>query len=162
LTKAIASELKINFEEAKKMQRDYGIEAKPIIQLQERTGDDKLEREIFNDYGILQILTPFLSQLVLEIRNFIEFYQSHTTHEHLPLSGQEIKRILLSGGGANLKGLDRYLAKELDVSVAFGNPWTNILSDPEARVPEEYLRKSLSYANTLGLALRGIINEENQ
>jgi hypothetical protein len=58
--------------------------------------------------------------------------------------------------------LDRYLAKELDVSVAFGNPWTNILSDPEARVPEEYLRKSLSYANTLGLALRGIINKEDQ
>ena len=71
----------------------------------------------------------------------------------------EIKRILISGGGANLKGFDRYLTKKLGISTIIGNPWTNILSEPQNRIPEEYLRRSFSYAKTLGLALRGALPE---
>ena len=50
-------------------------------------------------------------------------------------------------------------AKKLGISTIIGNPWTNILSEPENRIPEEYLRRSLSYTKTLGLALRGVLSE---
>ncbi|MDP3093901.1 MAG: type IV pilus assembly protein PilM [bacterium] len=161
LTKAIALELKISRDEAKRIQMNYGLEAKTKVQLQEKTGDFELEREILDDHRVLKALAPFLEQLTAEIKKFLDFCYSHASHEHLPLARQEVTQVLLSGGGANLKGLDKYLARELGVSVTFGNPWVNILPEPQSRVPEEYLRRSLAYANVLGLALRGMITDQD-
>jgi Tfp pilus assembly PilM family ATPase len=79
----------------------------------------------------------------------------------LSLAGSEARRIILSGGGANLKGLDQFLSKELNLPVVLGNPWVNILADPNTRVPEGYLRRSLSYATVLGLALRGVLSDSD-
>ena len=159
LTQDLASGLKISIIEAEKIKIDYGLESKIKVQLQEKTGDFNLEKEITEDEKILNVLDSSLSQLVLEIKDFLDFYYSHRGHEHLPPTRDEIKRILISGGGANLKGFDRYLAKKLGISTIIGNPWTNILSEPENRIPEEYLRRSLSYTKTLGLALRGVLSE---
>ncbi len=159
LTQDLASGLKISAEEAEKIKIDYGLESKIKVQLQEKTGDFKLEKEITEDEKILNVLDSSLSQLVLEIKDFLDFYYSHQSHEHLPPARNEIKRILISGGGANLKGFDRYLAKKLGISTMIGNPWTNILAEPQNRIPEEYLRRSLAYAKTLGVALRGALPE---
>ncbi len=157
LTAAIASKLNISSIEAEKIKINYGLEAKTKVGLEEKTGDSELEKEILEDHRILEILTPILSQLTSDIKNFLDFYYSHTSHEHLSPSRHEVKRVLLSGGGANLKGLDRYLARELGLTVVLGNPWINVLNDPQERVPESYLRRSLSYTNALGLALRGVM-----
>lgn len=161
LTEALASKLGVSFSEAEKIKIDYGLETRTKVRLEEKTGDSELEKEILEDRRVLQILSPVLSQLVSEIKNFLDFYYSHTSHEHLSPSRHEIKKVLLSGGGANLKGLDRYLARELGLPVVLGNPWINILNDPQERVPEIYLRKSLSYTNALGLALRGIMADDD-
>ncbi|MBI4359008.1 MAG: type IV pilus assembly protein PilM [Candidatus Nealsonbacteria bacterium] len=157
LTRALASKLNLDFAAAEKVKINCGLEAKTKVRLEEKTGDSQLEKEILEDHQVSQILAPVLLQLVSEIKNFLDFYYSHTSHEHLSPSRHEIKRVLLSGGGSNLKGLDRHLARELGLPVVLGNPWINILDDPQERVPEAYLRRSLSYTNALGLALRGIM-----
>ena len=159
LTQDLALRLKIDLLSAEKIKRNYGLESKIKVQFQEKTGDFELEREITEDEEVLKILDSSLSQLVLEINNFIDFYYAHKNHEHLSLNRNEIRRILISGGGANLKGLDIYLTKRLGISTIVSNPWINILPDPQSRIPEEYLKRSLSYTETLGLALRGILSE---
>ena len=161
LTEALASKLGISSVEAERIKVNYGLEAKTKVRLEEKTGDSELEKEILEDHRVIQILEPALSQLVSEIKNFLDFYYSHASHEHSSPSRHEVKRVLLSGGGANLKGLDRYLTRELSLPVVLGNPWVNVLDDPQERVPEAYLRRSLSYTNALGLALRGIMTADD-
>ncbi|MDP2946453.1 MAG: type IV pilus assembly protein PilM [bacterium] len=159
LTQDLASGLEINTIEAEKIKTDYGLESKIKVQLQEKTGDFNLEKEITENEKILNVLDSSLSQLVLEIKDFLDFYYSHRSHEHLPPTRNEIKKILISGDGANLKGFDHYLAKKLGISTIIGNPWTNILSEPQDRIPEEYLKRSLPHAKIFGLALRGALSE---
>lgn len=159
LTQDLAAGLNVNLDQARKIKIDQGLAPRIKVQLQEKTGDFQLERKITEDEKILGILDSSLSRLVSEIKEFLAFYYSHRDHEHLPPSRNEIKKILISGGGANLKGFDGYLRKKLGISTVIGNPWTNILPEPETRIPEEYLRKSLGYSETLGLALRGIMTE---
>ncbi len=144
---------------AEKIKTDYGLESKIKVQLQEKTGDFNLEKEITENEKILNVLDSSLSQLVLEIKDFLDFYYSHRSHEHLPPTRNEIKKILISGDGANLKGFDHYLTKKLGISTIIGNPWTNILSEPQDRIPEEYLKRSLPHAKIFGLALRGVLSE---
>ncbi|KKR53099.1 MAG: Type IV pilus assembly protein PilM [Parcubacteria group bacterium GW2011_GWA2_40_23] len=159
LTQDLASGLEINTIEAEKIKTDYGLESKIKVQFQEKTGDFNLEKEITENEKILNVLDSSLSQLVSEIKNFLDFYYSHRNHEHLPPTRNEIKKILISGDGANLKGFDHYLAKKLGISTITGNPWTNILSEPQDRISEEYLKRSLSHAKIFGLALRGALPE---
>ncbi|MBU4351347.1 type IV pilus assembly protein PilM [Candidatus Parcubacteria bacterium] len=159
LTEDLAAGLKVSSDQARKIKMDHGLESKIKVQLQEKTGDFKLEKEIMETEKILEILDSSLSHLILEIKEFLNFYYSHRSHEHLPPTRTEIKKILISGGGANLKGFDDYLTKKLGISTRIANPWTNILPEPETRIPEEYLRRSLAYSETLGLALRGIMAE---
>ena len=139
-TETIAKELKIDLKEAEELKRKYGIE------------NNKKGREI------LKILNPDLIDLVEEIKKYLEYYQTHSAHEHLPsnVNGKKIRKIYLCGGGANLKGLADFLALQLGLRVELGNPWINILPKPLKEVPELPYHESLRYTTALGLALRGI------
>ncbi len=105
---------------------------------------------------ILEVLNPFLIDLTKQIRKYLDYYQTHTSHEHLLKNGKSVKSVLLSGGGANLKGLTDFLSFEFKIPVQVGNPWVNILPEPLKKVPELSFTDSLRYTAALGLALRGI------
>jgi Tfp pilus assembly PilM family ATPase len=61
--------------------------------------------------------------------------------------------VILSGGGASLKGLKDFLSLELKLPVELGNPWVNITKDPPTKLKNF---NSLKYTVTLGLAQRVI------
>ena len=102
------------------------------------------------------IITSSRTELVKEIKKYITYYHSHSSHEHLPPNGKEINEILLCGRGANLLGLTGFLSSELQIPVKLGNPWINILPEPLKEVPGLPFKESLGYTTVLGLALRGI------
>lgn len=117
------------------------------------------------DNKVLNALLPTLNNLIQEIEKYIIFHREHAvSHEHG--SAGEIFKILLCGGGANLRGLPQFLSKRLKISVVRGNPWVNIFhpagDQPKAgkliikHIPELSYKESLTYATALGLALRGI------
>jgi len=145
LTEAISRALKIKKGEAEKLKREYGIERK--------RGDLKSEK-IFN------ALLPLLTNMVSEIKKCLSYYHTHASHEHLPPEGRKEEKILLCGGGANLKGLREFLARELKMEVQLGNPWVNIFSHPLKEIPPISYEESLKYTTALGLALRGIKGEK--
>ncbi len=113
------------------------------------------EKEIIGNKEIFETLIPALTDLTEQIKKCLDFYQTHTSHEHLLPDGKDVKKIFISGGGANLKGLADFLSSELGIPVALGNPWINILPEPLKGVPELPFEESLKYTTALGLALRG-------
>jgi len=93
-----------------------------------------------------------LNELVAEIKKYIEFYQEHASHEHLPSPEKRIRKIILLGGGADLRGFPELISKKLGVLAEFGDPFLNLplAKRKGSRFP------ALSFITTLGLAAGGI------
>ena len=150
-TEAISKNLNVDFKKAEELKINYGLEEKVKLEIKDKKTEVKKEKgKIFE--ALIPVLTDFLEQL----RRYLDYYQTHTSHEHLPPNGKVISKIFLCGGGANLKGLTDFLSTELKIPVELGNPWINILPKPLKEVPELSYSESLKYTTALGLALRGI------
>ena len=141
LTEAISQTLKVDLTEAEKLKLKYGLQP---------------SKKTIKNKKISEAMTPVLTDLVREIKKYIRYYHTHSSHEHLASDGKGIKEILLCGGGSSLKGLPDFISAELKIPVKLGNPWINILPEPLKQVPELPFKESLSYTTALGLALRGI------
>jgi len=139
-TEIISKALRINPAEAEKLKIEYGLQT------------DAKEK----GSQVFEALIPALSDLIEQIKRYLSYYQTHASHEHLLPDGKGVAKILLCGGGANLKGLPEFLNTYFKIPVEIGNPWINILPEPQKEVLELPLEKSLSYATALGLALRGV------
>ncbi len=99
---------------------------------------------------INEVLAPYLRDLVLKIKKHLNYYRTHSLHEHRQKG--EIKKIILCGGGANLRGLPLFLEQELGIEVQLANPWINILPTKLKRRPPISLSSSLPFTTALGLA----------
>jgi len=148
-TEIISKVLKVNLAEAEKLKIKYGLEEKIELKIKDKKTEVKKERgEVF------EALVPVLVDLIQQIKRYLEYYRTHASHEHLPPDGKGVAKILLCGGGANLKGLPELLSLELKIPTELGDPWINI---PERKKLEKLpFEKSLGYATAIGLALRGL------
>lgn len=146
-TEIISKVLKVDLNKAEKLKIKYGLEEKVKIELKKDSFERMIERG-----KIFEALIPALVDLIQQIKRYLEYYKTHSSHEHLSPNGKGISKILLCGGGANLKGLPELLSLELKIPTELGDPWINITKEKPA-LP---LEKSLGYITALGLALRGI------
>lgn len=147
-TEIISKNLKISFSEAEKLKIKYGLGEEMELKLEK--GETRLKKG-----KIFEALIPALVDLVQQIKKYLDYYQTHTSHDHLLPDGKGVSKILLCGGGANLKGLPEFLSLELKMPVEKGNPLINILAKKEKEI-ELSFENSLKYTTALGLALRGI------
>lgn len=139
-TKVIAKELKLKRDKAEEIKLKYGLDK------------TKMEGKVFD------ALTPILTDLCEQIQKSITFYQEHVTHEHT--KDGFIHKVLLCGGGAQLKGLVSFLTLTLKKKVELANPWVNIVpadSRKAKELPPISKSESLAYTTAIGLALRGLI-----
>lgn len=128
ITDAISKDLGISREEAENMKISKGLE------------------DCTNDRIILNSIEPLLENLTSEIEKTIDFYENMSEKEG------SIKKIILSGGGANMKGLVAYLVKRLNREVEGGDPWINL--NMKGELPPISRENSISYSTVVGLALR--------
>jgi len=148
-TEIISKNLGTNLEEAEELKIKYGLEEK--IQL--KIKDEKTLRTVKKG-KVFEALIPALVDLTQQIKKHLEYYQTHAAHEHLPPNGKGVGKILLCGGGANLKGLAELLALGLKIPVELGNPWINILPENQKETSQLSLEESLRYTTALGSAQR--------
>ena len=118
-TQAIVKSLQVDSKTADKLKKEYGVERE-----QKRQG-----------IQVFEALIPPLTDLIEQIQKYLRYYETHALHQHLPQDERNIAKILLCGGGANLKGLPEFLTKELKIETSVGNPWVNILQFPLKQVP---------------------------
>ncbi len=152
--KIISKNLGVSLAEAERLKIKYGLGEKIQLKVKEDKTEIKKEKG-----RIFEALIPALVDLAQQIKRHLDYYQTHASHEHLPPNGRGVAKILLCGGGANLKGLTELLSLEtleLKIPVELGNPWVNILPEGQKGISELSFEESLRYTTALGLALRGI------
>jgi len=150
-TEIIAKNLGIELAEAEKMKVKYGLEERVKIKIKKENFEKTAEKG-----KIFESLVPALIDLVQQIKKHLDYYQTHSGHEHLLKENKKVSSVLLCGGGANLKGLPELLSLELKLPVELATPWINILPQGKRETKRIPPAKSLEYTAALGLALRGI------
>lgn len=139
-TEAISRSMNIDLNKAEELKLKYGLDGRKI----------KQGSQVFD------ALIPPLTDLIEQIKKYLEYYHTHAAHEHLPPNGKKVERVFLCGGGANLKGLIEFFSNQLEFPIEFGNPWINILPEGQKKAAELSAEKSLSFTSVLGLALRAM------
>jgi len=106
----------------------------------------KIKHGLKDEKG-LKAMTPLLIDLMGQAKKCIDYHHNYNGG---------IKKILLCGNGANLKGLSAFISSELKITNELANPWMNILPSSLKEVPGLSFKESLGYTTALGLALRGV------
>ncbi|MBI2050162.1 MAG: type IV pilus assembly protein PilM [Candidatus Staskawiczbacteria bacterium] len=138
LTRAISESFDLNLHSAEALKVKQGLNKK-------------------GRYDIDKAVDPILKDLALQIKKYIDFYHNHSFHDN-SLPDGKIRRVILSGGGANLKNLAGFLTKELGIPIELGNPFLNITLPKKINFPQG---SALSFTTVLGLALRGAEEQLN-
>jgi len=104
------------------------------------------KKDIFNSREGT-ILLPSLELIAKEAQRIIKSYESRNEKAHLDGA-------ILSGGTANLAGIDAYFSKVLGVKAVVGNPWSRI--DFDKSLDSQIKEMGPSFSVAVGLALRGV------
>ncbi len=100
---------------------------------------------------VAEVVKNTVEELASEIRRSFDYFKAQSRE---PI----IHRIILSGGGANLKSFNTYLSNELGVDVYMGNPLEGIsVTAPETEILYNSLQQ---FTVAIGLALRGVGDEK--
>jgi len=130
ITEEIHSDLNLQKEEAEKLKIKDGID--------NSSGNN----------SILDSISSLLENLSIEIEKTMDFYQN------MSHSNPEIEKIILVGGGANLKGLLPYLKSKISKEIILGDPWINL--NLAKKLPMISQAESMKYVVSIGLAMRKI------
>ncbi len=147
-TAAIQRSFGLDFDSAEEVKLDYGTAAIPTEDEEELLNFD-MKREQFSPSRVYESLRPVLVDLTTEIRRSLEFFR-------VQAGDANIERVILSGGGAKLRGLPDAIGDALGFRVEVGDPWLTVTVD-ENRFDMQYLQRvGPELAVPLGLALRGV------
>lgn len=132
LAKAISQQLGFEMDQAEEYKKSYGLK------------EDQLEGKI------MQIIKPVFDVVVNEVERAVINFQSKNP-------SRPVRRVVLTGGTAQLPGLVVYLAESLDLEVQIGNPWERVvLSKPEHQEAIKEVEAQVNFAVAVGLAMKDV------
>lgn len=135
-TLAVAKGFKISFQKAEKMKYEMG-----------------LSRDSEEGEKVYELLLPLMEDLVSNIRKSIDYY-----NDYFRTSSKEDFKIVICGGGANLRSIDTFLSKVLNKSVELANPWREINAAQIIGQGAATRCRALFYTTALGLSLYNLSN----
>ncbi len=127
LTRAIAQSFNFELVQAEEYKKVYGLL------------EDQLEGKLY------QSIRPIMDVVINEARRII---QAHETQN----KQRQVKRVVLTGGGAQLPGIVKYVADALGLEVQEADPWFGISTDPSLK--SKLISEGPAYSVAVGLALR--------
>lgn len=129
LTRAIAGEFSLEFSQAEQYKKTYGIESGVL------------------EGKIAAASKPVLDAILTEVKKAISFYEKEKLDNKPPIA-----RIILTGGGAGVPGIELFFAQSLGIETELGNPWKKIAVDPN--IFKKQQAQAYAYSIATGLALR--------
>lgn len=129
LARAVAQSLGFDSTQAEEYKKSYGM-------LEDQLGGK-----------IMQIIKPVLDVIASEIDRAIISYQTRNP-------SQPVRRVVLTGGTAQLPGLIVYLAENLGIEVQMGEPWQGIGKNPQQEEALKSIENQANFAVAVGLAKR--------
>ena len=134
-TTAIAQGLKVEREEAERIKLSHGV------------------RFSKDHPNYITVVDSMIGKLVEEIRATLRFYDEHFNEAN------PVTHITMCGGSSNLTDLDVVLSQKIKISARAGNVWKNLApKEVTDEITDEEKRRGLSYAVSIGLALRAAVN----
>jgi len=130
-TKVIAADFGIDNQLAEKYKVAYGINP--------NEGDGKIAKSI----------DPIMQIMISEVQRTINYYKDK-------VGGKGIQKIYLTGGGAHLNWLDKYMTEKFGIPSELVNPIKNIVVDASANGVLNSATIN-SFNVSIGLALKGIL-----
>ncbi|HPC31271.1 MAG TPA: type IV pilus assembly protein PilM [Candidatus Paceibacterota bacterium] len=131
ITQVIASALGISPFRAEEIKKTYGLNI-------ESRGEIKL----------ISLIVPLLEVIKREIEKAINSFYLKTK--------KRVEKVILVGGGANLKGLDEYYSKQLLMPVVLGNPFNLGLISYNPKLAPILAEIGTNLATACAVALRGV------
>jgi len=129
LTQAISSGLNINVKRAEELKRQKGILATA------------------GGYELSTLTIPFLDAIINEVRRAKAVCEKN--------QGLVVERLVLSGGGANLLGIDKYFETQLNLPSIVGNPFLKLEYPPKI---EPFVRElGPNFSVAIGLGIREFV-----
>ncbi|MBZ0109327.1 MAG: type IV pilus assembly protein PilM [Candidatus Scalindua rubra] len=126
----------LTYEEAEGIKFEYGLPPS--------TATGTTTKEGVSPNQIPRLMRPFLERLLSEIRTSFDFY---TTEFQIP----KVEQIIMSGGGAGLKGLGEFLAGDLEIEIELSDPFQSV--DFAGRISKDDIADVASaFVMPLGLA----------
>lgn len=104
------------------------------------------------DTKVYDALVPTISVIKDEIAIRMQYWHQRGRDR----SARRIKKIIISGGSVNLRGLPEYLTEVLGVSCVRANVWENAF-DTSLTIPPIDKNHSYGYATAIGLALKNTV-----
>lgn len=98
----------LTYEEAENIKREYGLS-------QSTAAGTKTKEGVLIEQ-IPRLMRPFLEKLLSEIRASFDFYM---TEFQIP----KVEKIIMSGGGAGLKGLKEFMTGDLGIETELADPF---------------------------------------
>ena len=136
-TNTIEKFMQVSAEEAEKIKAEKGFEK----------SKDNIE--------LFEVLLGVVSVLRDEINKNLSYWQMNNAQGS---NSKPVEKIVLCGGGANLKGLKEYMLMTMDIPIEEANVWENITGF-EDYVPRMKRVESLAYTTSIGLALRSVMRQ---
>lgn len=132
-----SGKVELTLEEAEKIKKEVGI---PVGEDAEAIDGKILPSQI------LSLMRPCIEQLASEIERSFDFFREES-------HGEKIDKIILFGGGADLKGLTKSLCDELEIKVIIGNSFEDI------KVTDQ---KSDQESSRFNLAIGAALNQSDK
>jgi type IV pilus assembly protein PilM len=129
INRAIASDFGFSMQQAEEYKKVYGI----------------VDQNLGGKIG--KAITPILSAMLSEVKKAMLFYNNRYKNE------SPVNQIILSGGSAQLPGIDLFFVQNVGLETAIANPWKayNVKN-----TPQQILNTGAAeYTIAFGLALKG-------
>jgi len=142
-TKEVQREFNLSFSQAEELKRQQGrimIESDDISLSALPAQDDRSLR-------ISESLNPVLNKLLSELRRMFDFYETSGGNKN-------ISRISLSGGGAKLLNIDKYLGEKLSIPVDECDIFSKLEIDSKSFDTDDLRSKMNLFGVSYGLAMR--------
>jgi len=125
LTQAIASGLNINIRRAEELKKQRGLLGAG------------------GEYELSTLTLPFLDAIINEAKRAGANYEKS--------QGVKVERVILTGGGANLLGIEKYFEEQINLPTVIGNPFSKVKYPPRIEPIVKELGPSFSVAIGLGI-----------
>ncbi len=128
----------LRYERAERIKEEVGVPSE--------TEGERVVEESIKLSKISVLMRPVLERMAAEISRSLDYYRSQ-------FSVNRIDRLLLTGGGANLKNISSYLGGDLRLPVEHFNPLGETLFDSKKIDPQVLDQRGSLFAVAAGTAL---------
>ena len=136
LTKTIARKLSISEEKAEKLKDKCGLSYKGECA------------------KVFEAMDSSLAEMTGYIERLLGYYHEHYKNE------PDIAKVIICGGESRMIGISSLLSLKIKKEIEKGNPWVNVMPTGMTELPPISRNDSLIFVTVLGLALRGL-EEDN-